>query len=319
MRLVSFSEPVETTTRTGVVLGEEIVDLTDVAVGLPADMASLLALGPDALVGAARAGNGRARRLALEAVSLLAPVPFPPKVLGIGMNYAAHVAELGKDRPDYQLWFNKQRTCIIGPGAPIVLPRPEVSEQVDYEGELAMVIGRRCRDVPEDRALEVVAGWTILNDVSVRDWQWRTPTFTLGKSFDSHGPTGPWLVTTDEIFNAQDLRIRTWVGDQLRQDSSTADMIFNCREMIAYLSTAFTLEPGDILATGTPAGVGAGFDPPRWLRAGDVVRIEVQDIGMLENPVVESRPVATGIDSADPIDSVSRPGPRDPSALSITD
>jgi 2-keto-4-pentenoate hydratase/2-oxohepta-3-ene-1,7-dioic acid hydratase in catechol pathway len=152
-----------------------------------------------------------------------------------------------------------------------------------------MVIGRRCRQVPVERAMEVVAGFTILNDVSVRDWQWRTPTFTLGKSFDSHGPTGPWIVTPDEVGDVQRLRIRTWVREELRQDGNTADMIFSCAEMVSYLSSAFTLEPGDVLATGTPAGVGASFDPPRWLVDGDIVRIEVEGVGVLENPVVGAR------------------------------
>ncbi len=210
------------------------------------------------------------------------------------MNYRRHVAEMGVALPQYQYWFNKQRTCIIGPGEPIVVP--SVSEQVDYEGELALVIGRRCRNVPEDRALEVVAGYTVINDVSVRDWQHRTPTFTMGKSFDSHGPLGPWLVTADEIADPGDLRLRTWVNGDLRQDSSTGDMVFGCAEMIAYLTSAFTLEPGDVLATGTPAGVAAGRQPPPWLRAGDRVLIEIEGIGTLENPVVAGgAPVPVGL------------------------
>ncbi len=139
---------------------------------------------------------------------------------------------------------------------------------VDYEGELAMVIARRCQHIPASRAMEVVAGFTIINDVSTRDWQWRTPTFTVGKSFDSHAPCGPWMVTTDELGDPSNLSIRTWVNDELRQDSSTSDLIFNCSEMIEYLTTAFPLEAGTIIATGTPAGVGAGFTPAqvpgRW-------------------------------------------------------
>jgi 2-keto-4-pentenoate hydratase/2-oxohepta-3-ene-1,7-dioic acid hydratase in catechol pathway len=274
-------------TRTGLVAGDEVVDLTDAAVGLPADMAGLLALGAEGTAAARRAPSSAARRFALPTCTLLAPVPVPPKVLAIAMNYRSHVAELGRDEPEHQYWFNKQRTCVVGPGAPIVLP--SVSSQVDYEGELAIVIGRRCRYVPAARAMEVVAGFSVINDVSARDWQWRTPSFTLGKSFDTHGPLGPWLVGPDEIGDPGGLRLRTWVNDELRQDGSTSDLIFGWAEMIEYLSRALTLEPGDVLATGTPAGVGAGYDPPRWLGAGDRVRIEIEGIGELVNPVVAER------------------------------
>ena len=236
-----------------------------------------------------------AARHPLDSVRRHAPVPHPPAILAIGMNYRAHVAEMGREPPEYQYWFNKQRTSIAGPGDPIVLPT--VSTMVDYEGELAMVIGRRCQHIPAARALEVVAGFTIINDVSTRDWQWRTPTFTVGKSFDSHAPCGPWLVTTDELDDPGHLALRTWVNDELRQDSSTADLIFGCAALIEYLTTAFPLEAGTVIATGTPAGVGAGFDPPRFLADGDVVRIEIEGIGSLVNPVVQGEmPVPVGLD-----------------------
>ncbi len=291
MRLVSFSDRDPQTadpgpsTRTGVVVGDDVIDLTDPAVGLPGDMSDLLAAGADALERAAGAPATGARRLPLATVRLLAPVPRPPKVMGIGMNYGAHVAEMGRPRPEHQVWFNKQRTCVIAPADPIEIPR--ASPQVDYEGELAFVIGRRCRHVAAADAASVVAGFTVMNDVSVRDWQWRTPTWTMGKSFDTHGPLGPWLVTTDEIPDPHRLRLRTWVNDELRQEASTDDMIFSCWAMVEELSTVFTLEPGDVVSTGTPAGVGASFDPPRWLRAGDTVRIDVEGVGVLENPVVD--------------------------------
>jgi 2-keto-4-pentenoate hydratase/2-oxohepta-3-ene-1,7-dioic acid hydratase in catechol pathway len=246
-------------------------------------MTDFLVAGPAAMERADDATRTGARRLPLDQVHLRPPVPHPAKVLGIGLNYAAHVAETGATRPEYQVWFNKQRTCVIGPGDAIEIP--PVSAQVDYEGELALVIGRRCRRVPAADAASVVAGFTVLNDVTVRDWQWRTPTWTLGKSFDTHGPTGPWLVTGDEVGDPHRLRLRTWVNGDLRQDASTDDMIFSCWEQVEYLSTVFTLEPGDIISTGTPAGVGMSFDPPRWLVDGDVVRIEI------ENPVaVEPAP-----------------------------
>jgi 2-keto-4-pentenoate hydratase/2-oxohepta-3-ene-1,7-dioic acid hydratase in catechol pathway len=287
MRLVSFlsGDRRDRTPCTGVVVGDEVVDLTDPAVGLPPDMADLLAAGATAMGRAAGAPSTAAARHPLEAVSLLAPVPRPPKVMGLGMNYGAHVAEMGRPRPEHQVWFNKQRTCVIAPSEAIEIP--QASPQVDYEGELAFVIGRRCRHVAAADAPSVVAGFSIMNDVSVRDWQWRTPTWTLGKSFDTHGPFGPWLVTPDEIDDPHRLRLRTWVNDDLRQDSSTDDMIFSCWEMVEELSTVFTLEPGDVVSTGTPAGVGASFDPPKWLVAGDTVRIELEGVGVLENPVID--------------------------------
>ena len=288
MRLASFSLP-GGAPRPGLIVRDEVVDLADVATGLPLTMRALLALGPDGLVGAAAAPATRAPRHPLSEVQRHAPVPDPPAILAIGMNYRAHVAELGREPPEWQYWFNKQRTAIAGPGDSILIPA--VSNMVDYEGELAMVIGRRCQHVPADRALEVVAGFTVINDVSVRDWQWRTPTFTMGKSFDSHAPCGPELVTGDELGDPGQLAIRTWVNDELRQDSTTADMIFGCAAMIEYLTSAFPLEPGTVIATGTPAGVGAAFDPPRWLADGDLVRIAIEGIGELGNPVARDGPV----------------------------
>jgi len=303
MRLISFTDDPGPGTadepsawpRPGLVVGDEVVDLSDPAVGLPVDMAELLSLGPAALDRARQASSGRAARYPLASVRRHAPVPQPPAILAIGMNYRAHVAEMGREPPEYQYWFNKQRTSISGPGDPIVLPT--VSTMVDYEGELAMVIGQRCQHIPAARAMEVVAGFTVINDVSARDWQWRTPTFTLGKSFDTHAPCGPELVTTDELGDPGHLALRTWVNDELRQDSTTADLIFGCAAMIEYLTTAFPLEAGTIIATGTPAGVGAGFDPPRFLDDGDVVRIEIEGIGELSNPVVQgTEPVPIGLD-----------------------
>ena len=264
-------------------MDDEVVDLTHPSIGMSGDMIELLASGRSSIERAETARRG-GPRFALEDVDLVAPVPRPPKVLAIGMNYADHIAEMGRDAPDYQYWFNKQRTCVVGPGSPIVVPR--VSTMVDYEGELAMVIGRRSRYLTVDEALGAVAGYTVMNDVSVRDWQWRSPSFTMGKSFDTHGPMGPWIVTPDEVSDPQQLQVRTWVNETLRQDSSTSRMIFSCAEQIAHLSTGFTLEVGDVVLTGTPAGVGAASEPPRWLVAGDVVRIEIERIGTLSNPVV---------------------------------
>ena len=286
MRLVSFSLPNQPV-RPGLVLGDEVVDLSDPATRLPGTLRQLLASGPDAWDLVRAAPKSSAARHARSEVRLHAPVPDPPAILAIGMNYRAHVAEMGREPPEWQYWFNKQRTAIAGPGDPIVLPT--VSEMVDYEGELAMVIGPRCQHVPAARAPRSGGGLYGDQRRERRDWQWRTPTFTLGKSFDSHAPCGPELVTGDELGDPERLGIRTWVNGELRQDSSTSDMIFGCAAMVEYLTTAFPLEPGTIVATGTPAGVGAGFDPPRFLADGDVVRIAIEGVGELANPVRQGR------------------------------
>lgn len=225
-------------------------------------------------------------RYALETVRLLAPVT-PRKYLAIGLNYKDHIAESGLQAPEVPFFFNKQVTCVAGPGDDIHMPR--VSNLLDYEAELAIVIGKRCRHVTVKKAEEVIAGYTIANDVSVRDWQLRTPTMTIGKSFDTHGPLGPWIVTADELGDPHDLGIKTFVNDELRQDSDTGEMIFNCFQQVSHLSEAFTLEPGDVIATGTPAGVGAARQPfpEGLLKVGDVVRIEIDGIGQLQNTVVE--------------------------------
>jgi 2-keto-4-pentenoate hydratase/2-oxohepta-3-ene-1,7-dioic acid hydratase in catechol pathway len=276
MKLVSFRGR-DGEVRPGAVVGDDVVDLSAVA----PSMLDLLQVGVDA---ARPAVGGPGPRIPMAEVTLTAPVARPPKFLAIGLNYALHVAESQTPKPEHQLWFNKQSTCVIGPGEAIEIPR--ASTMVDYEGELGFVIGQRCRHVPADRAAGVIAGYLVVNDVSVRDWQRRTPTMTVGKSFDTHGPTGPWIVTADEVPDPHDLRLRTWVSDDLRQDSNTGDMIFDCFQMVEHLSTAFTLEPGDIISTGTPSGVGMARIPPAWLVPGDTVRITIDGIGTLENPVV---------------------------------
>jgi 2-keto-4-pentenoate hydratase/2-oxohepta-3-ene-1,7-dioic acid hydratase in catechol pathway len=296
VRLATFLVPDETPAgpmtrqHTGLVDGDDLVDLTDPAVGLPSDMTALLGLGDEAWERAAGAAGTSARRWGLEQVDLLAPVTLPPKVLAIGMNYRAHVEEFGRELPAHQVWFNKQRTAVTGPSGDVLVPA--VSDQVDYEGELGVVIRRRAKRVPAARWLDVVAGFTVVNDVSVRDWQAHSPTFTMGKSFDTHCPLGPWIVTPDEVGDVRDLRIRTWVNGELRQDASTEDLIFGPDEMIEYLTTVFPLEPGDLLLTGTPSGVGAGLRPQKWLESGDVVRIEIGRVGVLENRIVDEPPAA---------------------------
>lgn len=213
----------------------------------------------------------------------LAPPVQPSKFFGIGLNYADHVQESGLETPAVPIFFNKQPTCVVAHGAAI--ERPRASDQLDYEGELGVVIGRRCRHVTRELAPDVVAGYLIVNDVSVRDWQLGSPTWTLGKSWDTHGPIGPWLTTADEIEDPHDLELRTYVNGELRQHSNTRHLIFDCFDQIAHLSTVCTLEPGDVISTGTPGGVGVAMTPPRYLEAGDVVRIEIDGLGALENPV----------------------------------
>src|SRR5262245_43170503 len=282
MKLCTFEQ--RGATRLGAVLDDEVVDLAAAVPELPREMSALLAAGEPALRAAADAAGRATQRLALGAVRLRAPILRPPKFLAIGLNYADHVAEAGLEVPKIPTVFNKQSTCVVGPTDAIHMPR--VSSLLDYEGELGFVIGRRCRHVPRNRAHEAIAGYLIVDDVSVRDWQLRVPTWTMGKSFDTHGPIGPWITTADEIGDPHGLRLRTWVNGELRQDSSTKQLIFDCFALVEHLSTAFTLEPGDVIATGTPGGVGIAMKPPRLLQVGDVMRVEIDGLGMLENTVV---------------------------------
>jgi 2-keto-4-pentenoate hydratase/2-oxohepta-3-ene-1,7-dioic acid hydratase in catechol pathway len=282
MKIARFTEGGRT--RLGIVATDtdEIIDVGTADPSLPTDLGALLAGG--GLAEAARTA-GSAPRVALSAATLEAPIAQPPTFLAIGLNYADHVAESGMEKPKAPVVFNKQITCVVGPGVGIEVPTV-APDWVDYEGELGVVIGTRCRNVSVADAPSVVAGYLIVNDVSVRDWQRATPTMTMGKSWDTHGPIGPWLVSADEVGDPHDLGIRTWVDGDLRQDASTKQMITNCWELIAHLSTAFTLLPGTIIATGTPAGVGFVMDPPRCLNAGSTVRIEIDKLGVLENPVI---------------------------------
>jgi 2-keto-4-pentenoate hydratase/2-oxohepta-3-ene-1,7-dioic acid hydratase in catechol pathway len=269
--------------RIGVVEGDEIADVTTTG-KVPTNMIALLSAGPAALDELRRAAAS-APRLALADVHLDAPVPHPPKLLAIGLNYAGHVAETGREAPQFPVFFNKQTSCVTGPYDPI--HRPRVSKALDYEGELAFVIGRRCRHVPKERAHEVIAGYLICHDVSVRDWQFKAQTMTLGKSFDTHGPLGPWLTTPDEVGNPHDLQLSTYVNGERRQHARTSQLIHDCFDQVALLSTVCTLEPGDVISTGTPEGVAGAMKPPKWLVPGDVVRIEIEQLGHVENVVVD--------------------------------
>ena len=286
MKLATFRSG--KTTRVGVVVEDGLVDLAAAVPDLPREMSALLALGEPALAQVRRAAGAGAATLALDDVTLEAPVLRPPKLLAIGLNYADHAAEAKLELPKVPTVFNKQSTCVTGPFAPIHMPR--ASQVLDYEGELAFVIGRRCRHVPRERAHEVIAGYCVFDDVTVRDWQLRTPTWTLGKSFDTHGPLGPWISTADEIEDPHRLRIRTLVNGELRQESNTNQLIFDCFALVEHLSTACTLEPGDVVATGTPAGVGILLKPPKLLAVGDRVRVEIEGLGAIENEVVPEPP-----------------------------
>ena len=282
MKLATFTH--DGSTRIGVVDGDAMVDLSAAAPDLPQEMLAFLEAGLDAME-AARAAVRDGARIPLADVHLEAPIARPPKFLAVGLNYADHVAESGMDTPEHPTIFNKQSTCVTGPTDPVHVPK--ASHVLDYEGELGIVIGRRGRHVSRDDAADYIAGYLVVDDVTVRDWQFRTPTWTMGKSFDTHGPIGPWIVTTDEIRDPHQLELRTFVNGELRQESNTKQLIFDCFNLVEHFSTAFTLEPGDIIATGTPGGVGILSKPPQILKAGDVVRIEIEGIGQIENPIID--------------------------------
>jgi 2-keto-4-pentenoate hydratase/2-oxohepta-3-ene-1,7-dioic acid hydratase in catechol pathway len=219
----------------------------------------------------------------LKEVTLHAPIGRPGKIMGIGLNYSDHAAEAKMELPKDQLWFSKATTAVSDPYGDVQLPK--VSDCLDYEAELAFVIGRKCRHVSREEAPGVIFGYCAGNDVSVRDWQFKTSQFILGKSFDTHAPFGPWIVRSDSL-NPHALNIRCSVNGEVRQSSNTRYFIFDCFAMVEHLSKVMTLEPGDVVFTGTPAGVGAARNPPVWLRVGDVVRVEIDGIGAIENRIV---------------------------------
>ena len=283
MKLCTFTHGRRT--RIGVVVGELVIDLPAVDPELPSDMISFLAAGDEAMARAEEAQTNPDVSFPVADVVLEAPVPRPGKILAIGLNYADHVAETGGTAPSVQMWFNKQTTATNRPYGSI--NKPAVSDTLDYEGELAFVIGKRAKHVPKERAAEVIAGYCCGNDVSVRDWQAASRTMQIGKSFDTHAPFGPWIVTADEVEDPHNLGIRTVVNDEVRQNSNTEHLIFNCFEQVEHLTKSFTLEPGDVIFTGTSSGVAAAMRPPKWLKAGDEVRIEIEKVGYIEHTVVE--------------------------------
>ena len=218
----------------------------------------------------------------LAEVRLRSPIERPGKIMAIGLNYADHAAEAAMELPTEQLWFAKAATAINGPFDDIDLPK--VSSALDYEAELVIVIGKRCRHVSRADAASVIFGFAVGNDVTVRDWQFKTSQFILGKSFDTHAPVGPWIVTRDAI-DPSALEISSYVNGERRQHSNTKYFIFDCAAIIEHLSKVMTLEPGDLIFTGTPAGVGAVMKPPKWLVEDDIVKVEIAGIGAIENRV----------------------------------
>jgi 2-keto-4-pentenoate hydratase/2-oxohepta-3-ene-1,7-dioic acid hydratase in catechol pathway len=283
MKLIRYTHGARTSI--GVVDDGHAVNLADILPDAPKTLKDVLA-GGAVLAQRIRAAAPKASaRVPLSAVRLEAPVPDAQKYLAIGMNYQDHAEEsrrAGMPIPKTQLWFNKQVSCIVGPYDDVQYPR--ASQKVDYEAELGVVIGQRCRHVSEADARSVIGGYFVANDVTARDWQFASPTFTLGKSFDTHGPTGPWIVTPDEVPDPHNLEMRLTVNGELRQKQSTGIMIYNIWQQIAHLSTVMTLMPGDLIATGTCAGVGIALG--KLLQPGDVVRVEIDRIGHIENRIV---------------------------------
>ncbi|MEL6831210.1 MAG: fumarylacetoacetate hydrolase family protein [Pseudomonadota bacterium] len=290
MKLITYTH--QGSTRIAALRGDDVVDLNAADSALPTDMRVLLEGGDAMMAKAKAAAESGAATAKLSDVKLESPVHTPRRILAVGLNYMAHYLELPEEirknrfpkPPETPVIFNKQTTSVNGPYDDIYLP-PE-SPELDFEAELGVVIGKTCRRVPIDRAHEVIAGYTVLNDVTIRDWQRAAPTMTVGKSFDSHCPMGPTMVTPDEISDPANLQVKCWVDGELRQDFNTNDMIINVAKVINYLSTAFTLLPGDIIASGTSSGVALWAPGQPWLKEGQVCKVEIEEIGMIENKVV---------------------------------
>jgi len=285
MKLVTFTTGKQS--RLGIVRDDQVIDLAMASDGsLPADMLTFLQWGDAALQLAREIKDKAASTLPLSEVELLAPIPNPSKVIAIGLNYMDHCREQNIAPPEAPIIFAKFPTSVIGPGAAIRWD-PALTRQVDYEVELAVVMGRIARRVPAAEALDYVAGYTVCNDVSARDLQFGDKQWVRGKSLDTFCPLGPWLVTRDEIPDPHDLAIRSTVNDQILQDSTTAEMIFGVPQLIEFISRAFSLLPGDVIATGTPDGVGVFRSPQIFLKGGDVVTVEIEGLGQLTNHCVE--------------------------------
>ena len=287
MRLLTFAR--DGGERLGVRRGEAIVDLALAMPAAPADWPSVFAA--DALADVARAAAAAPAKalVAAESVRLLPPIPRPPKILCIGLNYRSHAEEIGLAIPEYPIVFARYPASLVAADVPLV--RPAASDNFDYEAELVAVIGRGGRAIPRERALEHVAGYTQCNEGSIRNYQFKTSQWAMGKNFDASGSIGPEIVTADELPpGAAGLRIQCRVNGKTVQDGNTDDLIFDVATLIAELSAVMSLEPGDVISTGTPPGVGFVRKPPLWLKPGDTCEIEIDGIGILRNPVVAEEP-----------------------------
>jgi len=284
MRLVTFRN--NNKIGIGSLRGDQVIPFSQ-SKEIPDDMLSFLQAGEVTINIAKDLCDNPEKIIALKEVNILSPISRPPKIIAIGLNYMDHLEEIraagrNMDTPEVPMIFNKQSLSANGPYDEI--HKPIVSDKLDYEGELTIVIGQNCRHVSKNDAHKVIAGYTIANDVSVRDWQMRVPTFTIGKSFDTHCPFGPAIVTKDEIADPHNLNLRTEVNGEIRQESNTKHLIFNCFELIEHISTAFTLEAGDLILTGTPSGVGVVEN--KFLKASDVVKVTIDTLGYIENKVI---------------------------------
>lgn len=270
--------------RLGVVTGQEVIDLNQAQPQISADLRTALRAGQD-LTGAAKAAiASSAKRVPLASVQLAPVLPEPGKIVCLGLNYYDHAKEGGREKPVYPWFFLRCASSLLAPNAKAL--RPKVSERLDWEAELAVVIGKTVKHCTMDNALDAVFGYSVFKDISVRDYQKKTPQWSIGKNFDRTGPFGPALVTADELpAGATDLRIQARLNGQVMQDANTRDMIWGVAETIQLLTECMTLEPGDVIVMGTPAGVGQARTPPVWMKHGDVVEIEIENIGLLRNTI----------------------------------
>ncbi len=286
MKLVTFVH--NGNTRIGALVSKDgqdrVVDFQKADPSLPTDMITFLEGGAATLAAAQKAVDGAAESLPLSTVKILAPIPRPGKIICIGLNYSDHAAETGQPIPKYPIVFSKYANTVIATGEAIVLPR--VSNEVDYEAELGFVIGKTARNIPAAQALDYVAGYMPINDVSARDYQTRISQWTMGKTFDTFAPMGPALVTSDEAGDSGNLKISLTINGEVLQDSNTNQLIFGIPQLVEALSEVMTLEPGDIVSTGTPPGVGMARNPKRYMKPGDVVDITIENLGTLSNPVI---------------------------------
>ncbi len=284
MRLLSYAD--DGGEGLAVVRGEDLIDVGEGAPEIPADLMTILA---EDLLADLEAAINRAGRKALidpESIEFLPPIEFPGKILCVGLNYIDHASEGSFERPEYPVIFPRYSTSLVGHEGPIL--RPAASEQLDYEAELVVIIGKEGRHIPKAEALNYVAGYSVFNDATLRDYQFKSPQWTMGKNFDATGAFGPHFVSADEVPpGGKGLRVTTKLNGKTLQDGNTKDMIFPVDELIAVISEVMTLEPGDIIVSGTPAGVGAFRKPPIWMKDGDICEIEIEGVGLLRNPVLD--------------------------------